>query len=162
MIITSLSLEDNGGRSESTMSATSTTISLADYRERTAEQRRFEEEEYHNIVDNLPIMHLEHKDNVLVIHYDGSKNDNLVRRIKQNPAWGLSLFGVIQDIWLGDFYAIVTFPYTICIQTEQKINGDFRQVVLVTFLTQNKNYEDKIVLNEGQIRKRPRALYTFR
>jgi len=144
------------------MSATSTTISLADYRERTAEQRRFEEEEYHNIVDHLPILHLEHKDQILVVHYDGSKHGDLVRRVKQNPAWGLRLFGVVQDIWLGDFYATVTFPNTICLGKEQKKNGTFRQVILVTFLTQNKNPGEKFVLNKREIRKRPRALYTFR
>lgn len=144
------------------MNATSTTISLADYRERTAEQRRFEEEEYHNIVDSLPILHLEHKDQVLVVHYDGSNNENLVRRVRQNPAWGLRLFGVVQDIWLGDFYATVTFPNTICLQKEKKKNGAFRQVILVTFLTRNKNLGDKVVLNKSEIKKRPRALYTFR
>ncbi len=144
------------------MSATSTTISLADYRERTAEQRRFEGEEYHTIVDNLPILHLEHKDHVLVVHYDGSKNEDLVRRVKTNPAWGLSLFGVVQDIWLGEFFATVTFPNTISLQKRQEKNGNFRQVILVTFLTQNKNSGDKIVLNKREIRRRGRALYTFR
>lgn len=145
------------------MSATSsTTISLADYRERTAEQRRFEGEEYHNIVDRLPILHLEHKDDILVVHYDGSRNEDLVHRVKQNPAWGLRLFGVVQDIWLGDFYATVTFPNTISLQKVSEKNGAYRQVILVTFLTQNKNSGDKIVLNKREIRKRPRALYTFR
>lgn len=143
------------------MGATSTTISfLADYRERTAGQRRFEEEEYHTIVDNLPMIRVEYEGRVLTVHYDGSRNTDLMRRIRQNPAWGLRFFGVVCDICLGELIVTVNVPDKIVLQ-KRKI-GEHREVLAVTFLTQSKNSGQKIVWDIKSIRRRPRPIYTFR
>lgn len=113
-------------------------------------------------MDYLPILSLEYEDRVLVVKYDFTQHQELYRRIRQNPAWGIIFFGVISDIFLGDLVVTVNVPDKIALQKDRTEGGGYREVIVVTFQTQTKNLGKRIAWDTEQVRKRSRPIYTFR
>lgn len=111
-------------------------ISLADYRQKNAEELREDISHFSSIIDShlFPVQFHWYFDQ-LKIGYS-TDFEPLAQRLKKNPAWGLQLFSVIKEIQKNEKHWIfLNKPHSVSVKRRQMRND---WVVNVTFSTYEK------------------------